>query len=79
MTVYRILFEGPTALAVRVATELADADGVDLISSEPPFRVDADTVKLSVALEGQSDSVTDAVARIRDGLPTGSSIEVADG
>lgn len=78
VTVYRITFEGPAALALRVATALADADGVELISSEPPSVVDVDTVKLGLAVEGAPDSVTDALADIRDGLPAGASIEVAD-
>lgn len=78
VTVYRITFEGPAALALRVATALADADGVELTSSEPPSVVDVDTVKLGLAVEGAPDSVTDALADIRDGLPAGASIEVAD-
>ena len=65
-------------MAVRIATELADAEGVELISSEPLSVVGADTVRLGVAVEGALESVTDAVARIRDGMPTGASIEIAD-
>ena len=41
-------------MAVRIATELADADGVELISSEPPSIVGVDTVKLGVAVEARS-------------------------
>jgi len=78
VTVYRITFKGPAALALRVATALADADGVELTSSEPPSVVDVDTVKLGLAVEGAPDSVTDALASIRHGLPPGASIEVAD-
>jgi hypothetical protein len=78
VTVYRIAFEGPAALAVGVATVLADANGVELISSEPPSVVDVETVKLGLAVEGALDSVTDAIASIRDGLPAGASIEVVD-
>jgi hypothetical protein len=78
VTVYRIVFEGPAAMAVRVATALADADGVDLISSEPLSIVGVDTVKLGVAVEGGLESVADAIASIRDGMPTGASIEIAD-
>ena len=36
VTTYRVRFEGPVGLALRVATALADADGVDLTSSEAP-------------------------------------------
>lgn len=79
MTVYRIRFEGPAALAVRVATALADSDGVELISSEPPSIVDASTVALDVAVEGALDAVSGAVAGLRDAMPNGASIEVVDG
>ena len=65
-------------MAVSVATELADADGVDLISSEPPSVVGVDTVRLVVAVEAELESVTDAVASIRAGMPTGASIEIVD-
>lgn len=65
-------------LAVRVATALADAGGIELISSEPPSIVDEDTVELEVAVEGALDAVADAVSGIRDGLPKGASIEIAD-
>ena len=78
MTVHRIVFEGPTAIAISVATELADADGVDLISSDPPTPVGADTVKLALAVEGTAESVASAVAGIRDSLSPGASIELDD-
>jgi hypothetical protein len=78
VTVYRIVFEGPASLAVRVATELAEADGVELISSEPLSIVSADTVKLGVAVEGALESVADAIASVRDGMPAGASIVLAD-
>ena len=72
------MFEGPAALAVRIATELADAQGVELISSEPPSIVGVNTVKLGVAVEGALPSVAEAVASIRDSMPTGASLEIAD-
>ena len=78
VTVYRVVFEGPATLAVGVATALADADGVELISSDPLSVVDVDTVRLGLAVEGARESVTDAVASIRDDMPTGATIEVAD-
>jgi hypothetical protein len=64
-------------MAVRVATAVADADGVELMSSEPPSLVDAGTVALEMAVEGDADSVSRAVAMLRDGLPRDASIEVA--
>ena len=78
VTVYRVVFEGPASLAIGVATALADADGVELISSDPLSVVDVDTVRLGLAVEGASEFVTDAIASIRDGLPTGATIETAD-
>jgi hypothetical protein len=78
VTVYRIRFEGPAALAVHVATDVADANGVELISSEPVSILDANTVRLEVAVEAERDAVAEAVATIRDGLPKGSSIVIAD-
>ena len=76
MTAYRVRFEGPAALAVGVATALADADGVELISSEPPSNRGPSTLRLDVAVEGTSEAVAAAVAGIRDGLPHGASLEV---
>jgi hypothetical protein len=78
VTVYRIRFEGSAALAVDVATAVADADGVELISSQPVSILDENTVGLDLAVEGESDAVAAAVVSIRDGMPKGSSIEIAD-
>jgi len=78
VSVYRVVFEVPTGMATRIATQLADADGVELISSEPPSSVGVDTVRLRVAVNGELESVTDAIARIRGGIPTGASIEIVD-
>jgi hypothetical protein len=78
VTVYKIRFEGPAALAVGVATALADADGVDLTSSSPPSAVGEHTVELKLSAEGPRDAVTAAVSSIRGGLPDGASIEITD-
>ncbi len=78
MTAYTIRFAGPAALAVGVATALADADGVDLTSSSQPSIVDANTVELTFAVDGAHDAVTAAVSTISDDLPGGASIEIAD-
>ena len=66
-------------MTVRVATAVADADGVELISSEPPSLVGAGTVALEMAVEGDPDSVSQALARLREDLPGGASIELAEG
>ena len=78
MTAYRIRFEGPAALAVGVATALADADDVDLTSSSQPSILDANTVALDLTAEGPIEAITAAIARIRDGLPWSASIDIAD-
>jgi hypothetical protein len=78
VTAYKIRFEGPAALAIGVATALADADGVELTSSKRPSTLDANTVELHVSVEGSRDAVAAAIARISDGLPDGASIEIAD-
>ena len=76
---YRVRFEGPAALAISVATALADADGVELISSDQPVTLDESIVALDVTVAGSFDAIADAVARIRDGMPTGASIEIGSG
>ncbi len=79
MSNYRVRFEGPAALAISVATALADADGVELISSDQPVPLDENIVALNVTVEGAFDAVADAVASIRGGLPTEASIEISSG
>ena len=79
MTVYKIRFEGPAALAVRVATELADADGVELTSSAQPAILGENTVELNFSVEGAHDAVATAVSTISEELPEGASIELAEG
>ncbi len=76
MTVYQIRFEGPSTLAVSIARELADADGVELISEA--LTVEQGVVKLVVDVEATSDAVTDAVAQVRGGLPPDTSIAIVD-
>lgn len=79
VTVYMVRFEGPAALAVGVATELADAPGVDLRSSAPPEALDEGTVRLNVSVDGARDAVDAAVHAIGKGLPKGASIEITAG
>lgn len=79
MAVYKVKFEGPAALAVRVATALADADGIELTSSAKPSALNDETVVLNVSVEGLRDAVAAAVSSIGDGLPHGASIEIVEG
>ena len=76
VTTYGIRFEGPSALTLPVATALADADGVELISSDQPVNVADGKVALNVAVEGAFDAVADAVAKVRGDLPSDASIEI---
>jgi hypothetical protein len=75
---YRVRFAGAAALAVRVATALAEADGVELTSSEPLTHRDDNTVELHLAVEGALDAITAAVSSVRSGMPEGASIEIVD-
>jgi hypothetical protein len=79
VTSYRARFEGPAALALRVARALADADGVDLTASDQPVTLEDGRVALEVTVEGPFDFVADAVARVRGELPSGASIEITGG
>ena len=73
MTTYRIRFEGPASLALGVATALADAEGVELTSSEPPSPIAGGDVGLDSPSRAPR-SPSGRVDRIRDGLPPGSTI-----
>jgi hypothetical protein len=56
VTNYRVKFEGPAALTLRVATALADADGIELISSDQPVTLDESTIALNVTVEAAFDA-----------------------
>jgi hypothetical protein len=77
VTSYQIRYEGPAALALRVATELAEADGVDLTSSDAPHAISTGSVLLAVTVDGAPDDILDAVGTVRAWLPDGASIEIA--
>ncbi len=79
VNVHRIRFEGPTALAVGVATALADADGVDLTSSASPTALGDGAVALEMVVEATDDDAAAAVDAIRRDLPAGASIERSPG
>ena len=79
VSVFRIRYEGPAALAVGIVRELADADGIDLVSSDPPEVREPGTVALDVAVEATDADVASALTRIRSDLPAGATIAVVDG
>jgi hypothetical protein len=71
MAAHQITYEGPPSLVVRAATMLADADGVELVSSQPPERRDqgADKVVLAFTVEGTANAVMAAVRLVGESLP----------
>ncbi len=77
MTSRRITYAGPQSLAVATATMLADFEGVDLTSSEPPVRSEGPrgTVILRLTLEGSAEAIDAAVGHLRAGLPPGATID----
>ena len=71
-------YEGPPALAVSVATAIADAAGVELKSAKQPQPLDGpvEGVLLSLTVEGTEDAVRAAVEDIEGDLPPGATITV---
>lgn len=78
MSTHRIVYEGPASLAVQTATRLADADGVELTSSSAPEMQDSGDVVLPLTVEGTTDAVVAAVARLGEELPAGATITISE-
>ena len=80
MTSHQVKYEGPSSLAVSVATLLADAEGIDLTSAEKLEHTDGsvEAVVLKLTVEGTAEAVTAAVGSIRGGLPGEASITVEE-
>ena len=76
VTPHRITYEGPASLAIPTATQLADADGIELKSAGRPEPGDglADTVLLALTVEGSPEAVSSALGAIGAGLPPGARI-----
>jgi hypothetical protein len=74
VTSFRISYEGPRSFAVRAATLLAEAEGVELTSSEPPARRDGDSVVLALTVEATAQAVDDALSAIAPQLPSGATM-----
>ncbi|HEX2046945.1 MAG TPA: hypothetical protein VHF27_04215 [Acidimicrobiales bacterium] len=70
MTSHQVRYEGPAALAVRVATLLADAQGIELRSADRQEHADGavETV-LVLTVEGTPEAVMAAVGSVDDELP----------
>ena len=80
MTVFQISYRGPVTRAVEAAAALAAADGVELKSSERTERdEEAGIVVLVLSVEGTEQAITDALALVREGLPSGATIDIEDG
>jgi hypothetical protein len=80
MTTHRLTYHGPAALALRTATALADADGVELTSSEAPQRrgPDGGNVALALTVKASSEALAAALAQVRDNLPAGAQVTLDD-
>ena len=80
VTSHQVLYEGPSSLAVGVATLLADAEGIALTSAEREETADgsAETVRLVLTVEATRDAVMAAVASIAGQLPAGARLTVED-
>ena len=77
VTSHQVRYEGPSALAVQVATLLADAEGIDLKSADRQERPDGsgETV-LVLTIEGTTEAVMAAVGSIDAQLPPEARISV---
>ena len=71
MAAHQITYEGPSSLALRAATMLADADGIELTASQVPERRDTGTDKVLVAItvEATAEAVMAAVRLVGESLP----------
>jgi hypothetical protein len=80
MTRHRVRFEGPASLAVSTATLVADATGLELVSSDPPQRLDDgdDRVRLALTVQGPMDAVLTALERINADLPPEAAVILGD-
>lgn len=74
MPEHRITFAGPPPVAVRVATALADADGVELTAQAPEPGGTGERVVLVLTAEGLTDDVAAAVTTVEAGLPDGATL-----
>lgn len=73
-----VRFEGPSALAVQVARELAAADGIDLTASKPPVPLDHGHFALEMTVEATAEALSQAITDIDAELPPGARIFIVD-
>lgn len=80
MTAHRVTYQGPPALAVRAATLLADAAGIQLLSAGSPRPRDGagGEATLTLTVEGTAEAVAAAVERVRADLPAQARLTVVE-
>jgi hypothetical protein len=78
VTTHQVTYQGPASLAVRAATLLADADGIELTSAAPPEHPDGSdaVVRLAVTLEGSDGDVAAALESVRLALPADATVSL---
>ncbi len=78
VTTHQVTYQGPPELAVRAATLLADAEGVELTSANQPVVLEGadQTVLLALVLDGTVEAVTAAVDSVRAALPSDATVTI---
>ncbi len=77
VTTHQVTYQGPPAFAVRAATLLAAADGVELTSANPPEVLEGSQIaSLVVTVEGTAEAVAAAVASLQLELPPDAAISI---
>ena len=78
MTSHEVTYQGPSSFAVRAATLLADADGVELTSATPPEHASGSdaTVLLTLLVEGTAEAVAVAADSVRVAMPPEATVTV---
>lgn len=78
VTTHQVKYEGPSSHAMRVATELADAEGIELMSAEREQGEGgpAEAVLLTLTVEASAEAVMAAVNAVQGELPPGARVTV---
>ena len=77
VTTHQVTYQGPPSFAVRAATLLADAEGVELTSANQPEVLEgSEQVLLALVLEGTPEAVTIAVDSVRGALPPDATVTI---